>query len=144
MSTQAGQLPHAHLYARLRCSPGKGVGVFAIRRIPRGFNPFVGDSGGSTRVPSAAVDAIADPELRRMYLDFCPLIDGHYLAPLDFNALSISWYMNHSDQPNVVCDETVNFAAGRTIEIGEELLVDYRTFSDHADRYVAAWRAGVE
>ena len=142
MTGSHGPLPHDNLYARLGAAPGKGVGVFAIRDIPAGVNPFRGDPGGTVRVPAAWVDAIADEASRRMYLDFCPLVDGHYLAPADFNALTVSWYMNHADEPNMACDPEIAFVACRPIEAGEELTVDYRTFSDHAARYAALWRAG--
>ncbi|MGI3900001.1 MAG: SET domain-containing protein-lysine N-methyltransferase [Janthinobacterium lividum] len=132
-------LPHDRLYTRLRASPGKGVGVFAIRDIPAGLNPFVGDSNGTARVPAAVVDAIQDAELQRMYVDFCPLIDGHYFAPIDFNRMTVSWHMNHSERPNMISDPNVNFVAARLIRAGEELFIDYRTFSEHAEHFVAQW-----
>ena len=140
MTHEAAPVPHRHLYTRLRGSPGKGVGVFAIRDIPEGCNPFVGDDAGSTWVPAAAVDAIADVELRRMYLDFCPLVAGRYLAPPDFNRMSISWYMNHSDEPNMMSDVNVDFRAKRLICTGEELTADYRAYSDHAEAFATLWR----
>ena len=142
MTNPQGALPHDDLYTRLRLSPGKGIGVFAIRDIPRGLNPFPGENSETLLVPQAIVEAIADPELRRMYLDFCPLADGHYLAPATFNRLTTAWYMNHSDLPNVVPDRDVNFVAARHIGVGEELTTDYRTFSDHAAFFVALWGAG--
>jgi hypothetical protein len=140
MPNDAAPAPHRNLYARLRPSPGKGVGVFAIRDIPRGCNPFVGDDAGSTWVPAATVDAIADAEVRRMYLDFCPRLGDRYLAPPDFNRMSVSWYMNHSDEPNMVADANVDFRAARPILAGEELTADYRAYSDHAAGFVALWR----
>ena len=140
MSNDAAPVPHRNLYARLRPSPGKGVGVFAIRAIPQGCNPFAGDDAGSTWVSAAVVDALADAELRRMYLDFCPLVGDRYLAPPDFNGMAISWYMNHSDRPNMVSDANVDFRAARPILPGEELTADYRAYSDHAAGFVALWR----
>ncbi len=121
-------------------SLGKGIGVFAIRDIPRGLDPFLGDYNGTVLVPQAVVEGIGDPEVRGIYLAFCPLVDGKYLAPVDFNRMTIAWYMNHSDQPNVVSDHDVNFVAARVIRMGEELTVDYRTFSDHAEGFVAFWK----
>ena len=133
-------VPHRHLYTRLRMSPGKGLGVFAIRDIPHGCNPFVGDDAGSTWVAAATVDAIADVEVRRMYLDFCPLVGDRYLAPADFNRMTVSWFMNHSDEPNMASDANLDFCAKRLILAGEELTTDYRSYSDHADAFVTVWR----
>ena len=80
MTEPSVAFPHDNLYARLRVSPGKGIGVFAIRDIPPGCDPFRGEASGTARVPAAVVDAISDPDLRQMYLDFCPLVDGAYVA----------------------------------------------------------------
>ncbi len=140
MTEPSVAFPHDNLYARLRVSPGKGIGVFAIRDIPPGCDPFRGEASGTARVPAAVVDAISDPDLRQMYLDFCPLVDGAYVAPADFNRMTTAWYMNHSDRPNIVCDRDINFVARELIKAGAELLVDYTSFSDHAERYVALWR----
>ena len=139
--SNAPAAPHKHLFARLRISPGRGVGVFAIRDMPAGINPFQGDECGAVRVPQAEVEALK-PALRQMYLDFCPLVDGAYVAPVSFNRMTIAWYMNHADQPNVAADLRIDFVTLRPIAAGEELTVDYTTFSDHARAYVEAWRGG--
>ena len=139
MVTTPEGIPQRQLYTRLRPSPGRGVGVFAIRAIPRGTNPFEGDIGPMVRFPLAAFQQIEDPEVRRIYLDFCPLVDGAFIAPSDLNQITLSWYMNHSDAPNVASDRSMTFTAARVIHTGEELTVDYTTFSDHAARHVQAW-----
>ncbi|RYB02567.1 SET domain-containing protein-lysine N-methyltransferase [Lichenibacterium ramalinae] len=144
MTSAPGPLPHDGLYTRLGVSPGLGVGVFALRDIPQGTNPFRGETAALARIPAATVEAIADPAARRMYLDFCPLVDGHFLAPSSFNAMTVSWYMNHSDRPNIACDPDLNFLAARPIRAGEELTVDYRTFSDHAGHFVDLWNTGAD
>jgi hypothetical protein len=134
-------LPHDHLFTRLQPSAGKGLGVFAIRDIPQGMNPFHGEASETTLVPCAEIDRIDDPEVRRLYIDFCPVVNGDFVAPADFNRMTIAWYLNHSDDPNIVSDATATFAAARPIRKGEELTVDYTTFSDHAGAYAEAWRA---
>lgn len=132
-------LPHDSFYTRLKPSPGRGIGVFAIRAIPPGMNPFAGDRLETVRVPRADVDRIDDAEVRRVYVDFCPLVDDAFVAPVDLNLLTISWYMNHSDDPNVTADADANFVTARPIAAGEELTTDYRAFSAHADRLARAW-----
>lgn len=130
------RLPHSHLFTRLQPSPSRGIGVFAIRDIPAGTNPFIGDRNDAVEVPVGVVEALDDPEMRRMYVDFCPVVDGCFIAPIDFSQLTQSWYLNHSDQPNVVCDAEMSFRTNVLIPRGEELTTDYRTFSEHADRFI--------
>ena len=131
-------MPHRNLYTRLKIS-AHGVGVFAIKDIPNKLRLFEGDAGTVVRVPRAVVDQIQDAEVRRMYFDFCPMHDGYFIAPVDFNQLTMAWYMNHSDNANVQIDDTMQFIACRPIAAGEELTTDYRSFSDHALPLIAQW-----
>ena len=78
----------------------------------------------------------APKAIRTLYRDF-PVIktdprDGEtrYGCPLSFNRMTMSWYLNESDDLNVECDEFYNFRARKTIEPGEELTVDYSKYSD--------------
>jgi SET domain-containing protein len=130
--------PHANLYTRLQGSK-RGVGLFALRDIPAGTTLFLGDKGETVRVSPAVVDAIDDDEIKKMYYDFCPLVDGAFVAPADFNQMTMGWYMNHSDSPNVVVREGTSCLAGRLIAKGEELTTDYRTYSEHAEKFVRLW-----
>lgn len=114
--------------------------MFAIRDIPKGTRLFVGDVGQTVRIPVPDVETLGDPELRQMYLDFCPVVDNHFVAPIDFNQMTMSWYLNHSDAPNVTALRELQFVTSRVVAAGEELTVDYTAFSDHASGYVAAWR----
>ena len=131
-------LPHRNLYTRLKIS-AHGIGVFAIKHIPNRLRLFEGDASTVVRVPRAAVDQIQDAEVRRMYFDFCPMHDGNFIAPVDFNQLTMAWYMNHSDNANVQIDATMQFIACRPIAAGEELTTDYTSFSDHAPALIAQW-----
>jgi uncharacterized protein len=130
--------PHRNLYTRLQNSE-HGVGVFAIRDIPENLRLFEGDVGAVVRVPSAVVDAIPESEVRRIYYDFCPTLNGQFVAPTDLNKLTMSWYMNHSINPNVKADKNLHFFSCRHIAAGEELKIDYTSFSEHASTRVAAW-----
>ena len=132
-------MPHRNLYTRLKVST-YGVGVFAIREIKKGFRLFEGDSGAVVRVPQALVEKIPDLAVRQMYVDFCPKREGNFIAPVDFNELTMSWYMNHSLNANVTGDKSLQFTANRTIAIGEELTIDYRTLSDDVVS-IANWTA---
>ena len=50
--------------------------------------------------------------------------DG-YSMPGDFNRISVGWYLNHSDNPNLHSDEEYEYYASRDIQPGEELFIDY-------------------
>jgi SET domain-containing protein len=43
--------------------------------------------------------------------------------------LTLAWYLNHSDRPNVAADKNYNFYSIRRIKKGEELTADYDTYS---------------
>jgi hypothetical protein len=131
-------LPHRNLYTRLQAS-SNGVGVFAIRDIPEGTVLFLGDVGATVRVPIGEVESIEDQEVRRMYFDFCPLVDGAFVCPADFNQLTMGWYTNHSDHPNVNVDEELRFSTHRLVLKGEEITTDYTRYSEHARHFLSAW-----
>jgi hypothetical protein len=133
------QLPHRNLYTRIKSSTN-GVGLFAIRDIPQGTRLFVGDIGQTVQIPVSEIEKIDNPELRRMYVDFCPVINNHFVAPSDFNQMTMSWYLNHSDTPNVTALPELQFVTSRFVAVAEELTVDYTTFSVCATTHVGAWR----
>jgi hypothetical protein len=131
-------LPHRNLYTRIKAS-SKGVGLFAIRDIPCGTKLFVGDVGHTVKIPVFDIDSIDDPEVRRMYIDFCPVVDNHFVAPSDFNQMTMSWYLNHSETPNVMVSPELQLSTSTFVAAGDELTADYKTYSNHAVKYVAAW-----
>lgn len=131
-------LPHQNLYTRLQAS-STGIGVFAIRDIPERTKLFIGDIGETLRVPVSIVDQLQDGELRRMYYDFCPVIEGSFIAPVDFNQMTMGWYLNHSDYPNVQIDAELQFVTSRPIRLGEELTANYTTYSEHAAFHIRSW-----
>ena len=138
-TTSSLLLPHRNLYTRIKISRN-GVGVFAIRDIPEGTLLFVGDVGGTVMIPVSEVKEIADEEVRRMYTDFCPVVNGCFVAPKDFNQITMGWYLNHSAEPNVAVLEGLRFIASRLIPKGEELVSDYTTYSEHAADFVGKWK----
>lgn len=133
--------PHQNLYTRLQRS-ADGIGVFAIRDIPAGTALFAGDSGATVRVPVRQVEQIEDDEIRRMYVDFCPIVEGAYVAPQNFNAITMGWYLNHSDDPNVIGDDSLRFVTSKFIAKGSELRSDYEAYSPQAGPHIKFWREG--
>lgn len=121
--------PHEGVYARIGLSRTHGVGVRAIRDIPAGALVFRGESERVVWVSRAAVRRLA-PAMRRLYEDFGMFWDDRIGVPPSLNMLSVGWYVNHSDRPNVEAGEDGRFRALRRIRAGEELTADYRTFTD--------------
>jgi SET domain-containing protein len=123
------QPPHEHVYARIGRSRIHGVGVLAIRDIPAGTRVFRGEDERVVWVSRADVRRLPRP-LRQLYEDFAMLWGERYGVPRTLNMLSVGWYLNHSDRPNVEADDDGRFHALRRIRKGEELTADYRTFTD--------------
>src|SRR5580698_3122251 len=123
------KMPHEGVYTRLAPSKVGGVGVFAIRQIPKGKFMFEDDDEPFVEVPERFVKQMPG-ETRKLYEDFCVLKDGNYLCPVSFNKLNPSWFLNHSATPNVGTNAEIQFYALRDIEAGEELVADYNSYSD--------------
>lgn len=106
-------------YCRLQPSKIHGIGVFAVRDIPKGKNPFrmlpKYDSVGYVRITEDELDALPT--------------DGKMHFPNHgMNVIRLNCYLNHSTKPNVRTRDGYDFIARRKIMIGEELTVDYRTY----------------
>ena len=123
--------PHEGVYARIALSKTHGVGVCAIRDIPAGTMVFSGESERVVWVSRAAVRRLP-AAIRSLYEDFGMVWRDRLGVPPTLNMLSVGWYLNHSDQPNVEAGDDGRFRTLRRIRKGEELTADYRTFTDEA------------
>jgi hypothetical protein len=123
------RLPHDRVYIRLAPST-HGVGAFAIARIKKGTKLFNDDSEIVWFEKSVIADPDLSGEIIRLYEDFCISKGGYYGCPKNFNLLTPSWYLNHSDNPNAYSDDKYSFFALRDIEQGEELTLDYRNYTE--------------
>jgi SET domain-containing protein len=119
----------------LQPSPIHGIGVFAIRTIPKGINPFV--SFADEDFEGVTTDKILKnknihPNVKKYVQDMCALQDGKiYLYDLGMNAINIAYYLNHSDNPNMIEENDGEvFRTKKEIKVGEELTVDYTTYND--------------
>jgi len=124
--------PDTESFTRLKPSSIHGIGVFAIRHIPKGTNIFKDDRSEMVWVNRTEVQRKSG-EIRRLYDDFCVQDDGKYGCPNGFNNLTVAWYINEppeGTEPNVECRDEYDFFAVRDIEVGEELTVDYSTYSE--------------
>lgn len=125
-----------NVYCRLQPSKVHGIGVFAIRDIPKGkelFKNFL--SYQLTPVPVKAIreNKKIDAAVKKFADDVSPEHNGMlYLYRQGLNAIDISFYLNHSNKPNVATkDDNWSFFAARKIHKGEELLSDYGTYAEN-------------
>ncbi len=123
------KLPHEGVYTRLRPSQVSGVGVFAIMEIPKGTYIFEPDDEDLHSIPAESVKNLP-PHVVKLYRDFCVLRAGRYQCPTNFNKLTPSWFLNHSDAPNVAPDASLKFYAIRDIRADEELTANYSTYGE--------------
>ena len=122
----------ANCYCRLAPSPIHGIGVFAIRNIPRGRNPFNTlpkyARPGYVRMTSVEL-AVLPPKLREMISALFVPTDGEmWLPTCGTNVVYLNSYLNHSTAPNLRTRDGFTFIALRKISEGEELTADYHTY----------------
>lgn len=118
-------------YCRLRPSKIKGVGVFAIRDIPKGINPFCGVQKRKWQTVKMSDLKCLDKSTTKMVNDFYGINgkDEFILADCGLNGMDISFFMNTSKIPNIgTIDGGENFFSIRKIKKGEELTVSYAKY----------------
>lgn len=122
-------------YVSLRPSAVAGIGVFAIRQIPKGcrsiFTPPPAGDDGYLAVPRAEIEALPD-HARHLVETYCLFDEGQYYVPAHgFKQMDLVSFLNHSDTPNVrSIDDGSWFEAMEDIAVGEELFVDYGSLVD--------------
>jgi SET domain-containing protein len=119
------------VYCRVQASELHGVGVFAIRRIPKGVNPFEPPVPLElAQLTDIDIRALA-PGLKRMVREYAVKQNGGYvLSTLGFNLLELEYFVNHSTSPNLAFDENAGcYRTARVIGRGEELTGDYNRFA---------------
>jgi uncharacterized protein len=112
----------------LRSSRIDGVGVFAVASLKPDQRIAAGIAGSDyRRLVSWSHFREYDADLREKIEKFCIGTPDGFIPPdkLDFNRLSIEWYLNHSCDGNVGFNEDGDFVALHPIRKGEELTYDY-------------------
>ena len=121
-------------YCKIGVSKVHGIGVIAIRDIPKGIDPFL-NLGSNKRFL-----CFTEEEINTLNKDIQDHIRSYYIRtegtyPImlkGFNEVCIFTYMNHNDNPNMGLYikndvELLPFVTLRDIKAGEELFWDYRT-----------------
>ena len=122
----------ADCYCQLQPSPIHGVGVFAIRDIPRNQNPFRTlakyATTGFVRATEEDLAAVPPRLAALIRALFVPSAGRMYVPTCGLNIIYLDTYINHSPHPNLRTKDGERFVTNRLIREGEELTVDYRTY----------------
>jgi len=126
------------VYCRIKPSKKHGVGVFAIKDIPKNVNPF---SYTNNKCIKSKIINISQDEIKSIPNEVKKMIDDFYHKENDIygipykglNANDISFYMNTSSKPNVGFESDdkcsmIVFKSLRKIQKGEELFINYDDF----------------
>jgi SET domain-containing protein len=113
----------------VKLSPSKlhGIGVFAIRPIPKGCRDmFSRDQGEWTKIPKGDIERMP-AYAKRMIKNYCTYDEKYYYVEKSgFKKMDLVCYINHSDTPNIApVNNGEYFEAVRNIKAGEEILIDY-------------------
>ncbi|MEO8415925.1 MAG: SET domain-containing protein [Ginsengibacter sp.] len=123
-----------HSYVILRPSQVAGIGVFALRPIPKGCRDMFSKPGPDDKWITLTNKEVYNlpAHARTLIENYCLFNANQYYVPeKGFKALDVSLFLNHSDMPNIISIEDGNyFETLRDISEGEELLIDYGTIVD--------------
>lgn len=118
-----------NVYCRLAPSKIHGIGVFAVRDIPKHCNPFVGCFSSNYVGITEKELCGMDNGVQKIVRDFQVAEKGKWYIPsCGIQKLDVSFYLNHSDKANVVSDYEGNFTTTRKIKKGEEVVSNYNQY----------------
>lgn len=119
-------------YATLKPSSVHGIGVFAIRDIPKGCKDIFSKNVGEwIKLPIADVEKLP-AHARTLVETYCVYDETDYYVPdYGFKIVDMVNYLNHSSNPNLISvNDGEYFEAIRNIAAGEELFVNYGSIVD--------------
>jgi SET domain-containing protein len=126
------------IYCRIGVSKIHGVGVIAIKDIPEGINPFKTLIKRKEKVITLTDKDIinVDENTKKVIKDFFGSKNGYDVLLDGPNNINISFYMNHSNKPNINIiedekEEYLSFRTNRIIKKGEELLINYKDYDKY-------------
>jgi SET domain-containing protein len=116
-------------FVMIKPSPVDGIGVFALRDIPKGCRSMFSPPGNDDdwiAVPRTEIEKLP-AHARHLVETYCLFDADTYFVPKDgFKKMDLVNFLNHADTPNI---QSINdgeyFEALRDIMAGEELFLDY-------------------
>jgi hypothetical protein len=99
-----------------------GIGVFTTHDFPQGSQIFSG---------TFSPRKLLIKDIPSAFLKYCIYLnDEECLCPERFDRMEIGWYLNHSDQPNIIKQAENLIVSTRDIKAGEEILIDYNHLNE--------------
>jgi len=104
--------------------PNAGIGVFSLSEIPKDY-PIFGPRQKNYFIRWEELSDVSENVLR--YIKYiCHSNEEGFFIDSFLDQIDISFYVNHSDSPNLLHDENADvYYTARKIEIGEELTLLY-------------------
>jgi len=132
-------------FCKIGVSEISGVGVIAIKDIPKGIEIFkcCNDDGADLPVEINTSDLKEVDENVIKHAKNFLVLSGPSTYPFPckgLNSINIIFYLNHSDRPNTEfslagdLDDFVSFVTSRDIRKGEELTQDYNNLSNDEEK----------
>ncbi|HET9056600.1 MAG TPA: SET domain-containing protein [Chitinophagaceae bacterium] len=116
----------------IKPSPIHGIGVFAIRDIPKGTRGiFSGTMGGWIELTYAEVEKLP-PFSKELIHTYCLFDEEKYFVPdYGFKVMDLSLYLNHDENSNIISiNHGEDFEAIKDITAGDELFINYGEIVD--------------
>ena len=115
----------SEIYCKIGVSKIHGVGVFALREIPKGATPLRGPrQQREIKIKIKEIDAFPKP-LKNYINGFCFVDEDAIFIPSDgLNAMDMAAYLNHSKTPNLRFRKDGILVAVKKIRSGAELFID--------------------
>ena len=117
-------------YVMIKPSAIEGIGVFAIRDIPKGcrtmFSKPIPNKDEWIVISKTEIEQLPQHS-KDLIENYCLYDEENYFVPeYGFKKMDLVNFLNHSDTPNIISiNEGEYFEAIRDITKGEELLIDY-------------------
>lgn len=104
----------------LKPSKIEGVGVFANKNLKKGTRIYWDKKIRKIKIDKAKKDKIVYEMCDR----YCVETEKEYHCPLNFQQMSIIWFLNHSKNPNLAKGKDCWFSK-KEIKKGEEMTINY-------------------
>lgn len=124
-------------YAMLKPSTVHGIGVFAIRNIPKGCRHIFSKGHGQwIKVPIEEVEKLP-AHSKELVETYCVFDKEYYFMPdYGFKVMDMVNYLNHSSVPNIISvNDGEDFEALTDILPGTELLINYEHIVEDIEKY---------